>query len=211
MDVKSLNCNNESGNVITEATARVQFYNKTDTIANIYAQSRVLDEQGRLCGFVIDGTPAPRERAKEFYNALWWEFFRENPDVLSEILRYEEYEDGAPEGAANSPARVFRLVKAYGNNGLGSNCKDFLVWLKNERDRNTNPFATAKRNAEQSVRELFDSFDKEEIMKRIEDIFGEPTRRIASLVYEKKTGAITDFLYSHMLKKIKEEMEEEQE
>lgn len=76
--------------------------------------------------------------------------FPGNPDVLSEILRYEEYEDGAPEGAANSPARVFRLVKAYGNNGLGSNCKDFLVWLKTRGTETQIP--SQQRNGMQSSR-----------------------------------------------------------
>lgn len=110
------------------------------------------------------------------------------------------------------------MLKSYGVNGLGSNCKEFLINLRNERNRiksNTlTPFEAGKRRAEYLVRTFGESLEREEIMEKAREEGGENLMRLTSLVYDKKTGVITDGLYQMQTNEIRRDFEkvgEEQE
>lgn len=210
MSMKVLNCSLQGGNIITESTARINFYGRMDSILNIYNNSRV-EENGMLSGFIIDGVDVPKDYANVFYIALWWQFLKENEDIKEQLLKYDDYEDGIPNGVVNSPARIFRMLKKYGIGGLRSNCKEFLIWLRNERlrsqDKIRGNFEVAKQQSDNIIKEYFKILSKDEILEVAREKGGEHLIRITSLLYDKKIGMITDALLNREMNNIKSEMD----
>jgi len=203
-----LNCNNLNGDVITEKTARVMFYGNPDSIFNIYNNSKVI-ENGVLSHFFVGGVKVPLEYENEFYVALWWQFFKENPEVLKTILLYDEFNDGYSEDTINSPARIFKILKIGGMNGLGTMCKKFLVWLREERKHmDSDDFTELRRKAELLVNENYKKLTKDDILNIANISDSSYFTRLVSLVYDKKTDCITDNLYNMQLKTIKKEFED---
>lgn len=160
-----LNCNPINGNVITDKTARITFYGVLDSIDSIYTNGRKT-VNGETAGndnfdhLEINGFIFDKSYCSKFYEALWWSFFKENQDMIDEIRKYDDYEDGLDDGVINSSARVFKIIKKYGMNGLSSNCKPFLIELRN-REVNKTKCSDMQR---QSFEEL-DLYIKELIRK----------------------------------------------
>jgi len=227
--VASLNCNNINGDVITETTARIMYFGDNDNIHNIYNNARVVDEGGKLEGFMVNGILVPKDRAKEFYISLWYKFFKENKDIIDDITYYDEFYDGKPEGVINSPAMVFRIIKQGGLNGLRSNCSKFIKWLKNQSHSkitedtlaladNENAgsnipkiketdFISLKKKAEKLANQYYKTAEKEDILNVAKAEGGEIYMRIVSVIYDKKMDIITEALYNMQLKNLKREIE----
>lgn len=201
--MRLLNCNRINGNIINESTAKIMFYSKFDTIANIYNESRV-EKDGKLDHFCIDEIDIEKEYAREFYIALWWTFFKENKELAKEITAYDKYDDGMPEGVANSTAKVFEIMKKYGVAGLGSNCKEFLILLRDKRnlEKRTTLFEQYKSKAEYIIR-TNNGREKSELIEIARQEGGIELVKILSLLYDKKLNAITEALYLMQLKEIK--------
>ena len=134
---KILNCNSINGNIITENSAKICFYGEINTIHNIYNTARRdangnIAQQDNFDHLQIKNVLLPKSYSAAFYEALWWQFFHENEKLIDMIRNYDEYDDGLDNNVMNSTARVFRLLKKYGMNGLSSNCKPFFTELKNK-------------------------------------------------------------------------------
>lgn len=137
-----LNCNPANGNIITENSARIVFYGMEDSISNIYLSARknasgVTAKSSDFSHLVINGITLEKSYCKSFYEALWYQFFNENPDLIEKIRSYDGYYDGLPDKAYNSTARVFRMLKDFGMNGLYSNIKPFLSELRAKTPKKT--------------------------------------------------------------------------
>lgn len=150
-----LNCNPRNGDYITETSARTLFYGVEDSISNIYLNARKNDK-GEIAGsgdfsyLLINGMKFDKTHSKSFYEALWYQFLFENNDIAEKLRTYDDFYDGLPEKANNSSARVFRLLKNYGMNGLYSNIKPFLTELK-ERKRNENTVKEEPKSVEEML------------------------------------------------------------
>lgn len=131
-----LNCSPKDGCVITERTAKSIFFGNNLSIEEMYVQSR-RTLSGDIAGkdnfdhLQIKTVQMPMSDAGYFYEALWYQFFAENPDILKEVLQYDSFFDGTSNSSQtmNSTARVFNILKKGGFAGLKSHCKDFLSRL----------------------------------------------------------------------------------
>lgn len=146
---KLLNCNNVGGNLITERTAITTFFGKKCSIEDMYLNAR-RDENGDIANdkplhhLLINGVEMPVKDGGSFYELLWYQFLAENKDIYEKIMTYEEFDDGK-DNVMNSTARVFRLLKKGGLNGLKSNCKEFLNRF-NEKRMASNSLNSVKPN-----------------------------------------------------------------
>lgn len=214
-----LNCNPYNGNEITDTTARISFYGKIDSIDHIYANAR-RDKNGNIAGIdnldhlYINGVKFPVTYCGVFYTALWWQFFSENKDIADRIRKlYDDYNDGMPEGIANSAARVFKLLKAYGLNGLYSNCKSFFMELRDKsKDRQglmeEDTFETLDSQAKMIIRDNYGKMSKEQILDTVKkqphyDIL----IRLTDVRYDEYDKACSPDYILHELRKIKAEYE----
>lgn len=136
-----LNCNSYNGSLITDMSARVIFYGIEDSIFNIYLNAR-RNKDGEVAGasdfdhLLINGIKFEKSYGKAFYEALWYQFFDENENLVQSIKSYDDFNDNLAENTMNSTARVFKLIKNYGMNGLYSNIKGFVTELKERKKEN---------------------------------------------------------------------------
>lgn len=206
--MKVLNCSTNT--IITEETARINFQGTVDSVYNIYNNACIYDSKGNIAGYCFNNVEIPMHYARNFYYSLWWYFFRDNRDMIQEILRYDDYSDNVPE-EINSPAAAFRIIKKYGITGLGSNCRDFLKWLRSRSDIKTDNFHIQKRKADRLVHEKYGSVPKDQIITEAQASGSEWMVKIVRLLLDKASGSITDALYIKMMDNIRRDMQAEEQ
>lgn len=158
-----LNCSSKDGCIITERTAKSIFFGNCLSIEEMYAQSR-RTLSGEIAGkddfdhLQIKTVQMPMSDAGYFYEALWYQFFAENPDILKEVLQYDSFFDGTSNSSQtmNSTARVFYILKKGGFAGLKCHCKDFLSRLNKKLSEQaiSKPQTVSENNNVSSFQEL---------------------------------------------------------
>lgn len=223
-----LNCNPENGNLITDTTARVMFYGLLNNINDIYVNARrTVDDQvagnDNFDHLNINGAIFEKEYCCKFYEALWWMFLKNNENIVTEIKKYDDFDDGYDDGVINSTARVFRMVKKYGIKGLESNCKPFMIELREKVHKKDNDNKKSVENNDNKSFEELDSYIKKvirinddksrrEILEIIRNLgFKEQTtlERLLDVRMDEKDGDCSKEYLESSLRRIKREYERE--
>lgn len=216
--MRVLNCNPISGNGITDSTARISFYGKLDSIDHIYEGARRDRDNNIANEFNVDhlfigGVEMPWSDRGPFYISLWAKFFRDNPSVAEDIRSYDDYDDGMDDMIANSPARVFRILKKYGQNGLVSNCKAFMQELKSKIsmvDNGEVTFNSLDSIAKRMVKDNYNTMSKDQIIDACKN--SEPDNvdyivRLIDVRYDEFAKSVSANYIVQQLKSIQSEFE----
>ena len=157
-----------------------------------------------------------RTWAKDFYDALWVQFFSKNKDILTRIREFDDYTDGMPNNAVNSAARVFRVLKSYGLTGLSTSIKGFTKELRSKRDHvqpeetkemsRPEEFAYMDTVAKKMVKTYCEKLSKDEIVKMSEKMDVPDVATLKKLVfirYDEYEGNTSDAYIESELARVK--------
>lgn len=204
--MKVLNCNPVSGLIISENLAKIDnFFGQQGSIHDLYNSFRTVQDN-KLVGFCVNGITLGLEQGMDLYRCLWLCYLEEHKEFIKEICSYDDFVDDAPQGAINSAANVFRLVKKYGFTGLKTNCKKIMSLLKGGQKLESGDYDNLVKSAKEFVRNRINTCDEEQIMDLAREYEGDYSNyfvRLVRVCYDAWVKASTDALISMQFSKIK--------
>lgn len=201
--------NVSSGVLVNERNAILLFGGEEKSIKDHYLCAR-RNSQGDIAQkenfkyLEVKGKKFPVEEGGNFYELLWYQYLRQNQDIVQEIMKYDDFWDEKDNGenVMNSAARVFRLVKKYGMNGLKQNCKAFCKKLAAEPSKTTSSsFEALDQTAKKLVKENYGIKSKMEVISQIENGI---LRQLFHIRYEEKDENYSKALVEQEVKKLRQ-------
>lgn len=123
MERKVLNCDDYAEFEFSDRFVSIMLFNDFDTIFNHFHKHQISTVEGY--NIVLNNKTIPLEFTEAFYDLLWFIYYEDNKEKVSELERYSDIE--SPSGSHQLQARVLQKVKEDGYQGLLDSCGD-LLW-----------------------------------------------------------------------------------